>query len=89
MTLLIGSLVTILANQTHPRLAGRVGVVTHVTPARKTCGVSHVTNHPHKGSKPRARVTCGGNLILEVEGVGRVLVPKECVTVVAGEGVAA
>lgn len=73
MTLPLNALVTILANTTHPHLAGRRGVVVHITPEQKECGC---------GGRRSRLMRCGQNPILQVEGVGRVLLPREAVVVV-------
>lgn len=80
MSVSIGDRVTILANTTHPKLAGRIGTVVSVT-KRQPCGMTH--DGRYRGQR------CGNNPILEVEGVGRVLVPADAVTVVDAAGMVA
>jgi hypothetical protein len=79
MTLPLNTLVTILPNSVHPHLAGRTGVIVHVTPLG-LCG--DAMNRRTRGKR------CGQNPIVEVDG-GRYLLPASAVMAVDAEGAAA
>jgi hypothetical protein len=72
MTLPIGAHVLVGPNPIWPRLAGKTGIVVHVTKAAKCYGANGCERA--KG--------CGNNVIVEMAGMGRFLLSPTCVAVV-------